>query len=203
MLYHAITSKEHGLAKSKPTIGWREWITLPDLGIERVKAKIDTGARSSALHAYDVRAFEKHGVTWVRFKVHPLQRDTHKTVTCEAEMVDQRIVRSSGGHETLRPVIVTPIVLLGEQHEIELTLTNRDTMGFRMLLGRQALRGTYMIDPGRSYLGGRPKPRRKKSKKGKIKSGKSKVARKSVKKKRATKKRQKTASTRTERKGIK
>ncbi|MBI1375302.1 MAG: ATP-dependent zinc protease [Phycisphaera sp.] len=153
---------------SKPMIGWREWITLPDLGVSWVKAKIDTGARSSALHAHDVEVFKRDGREWVRFKVHPMQRSTATTVACEAEMIDQRWVRSSGGHETLRPVIVTPIVLMGERHEIELTLTNRDAMGFRMLLGRQALRGSYAIDPGRSYLGGRgPKRKKKKIRKAK------------------------------------
>ncbi len=145
-----------------PTIGWREWVTMPHLGIRAIKAKVDTGARSSSLHALAVEKFHRHGKQMVRFRVHPMQRDTSRTVVAEAELLGERQVRSSGGHVSLRPVIQTEIELLGESWNIELTLASRDTMGFRMLLGRQAVRGRFTIDPGRSFLAGklkRKKPR--------------------------------------------
>lgn len=133
-------------------IGWREKIALPELGIPEIKAKIDTGARSSALHAFDVETFEQNGKMMVRFKVHPYQRDTHHTLTAEAVLLDQRQVRNSGGHAQWRPVIQTMVELDGERWSIELTLTNRDVMGFRMLLGRQAVRQRFLVDAGRSFL---------------------------------------------------
>ena len=136
-------------------IGWREWLTLPDLGIEAIKAKVDTGARSSALHAFDVESFRAGEKEMVRFKVHPLQRDVETTVEAIAEVVDHRSVRSSHGEESLRPVIVTTVELLGQRFEVELTLVRRDTMGFRMLLGRQAIRRRFVVDPGCSYRNGR------------------------------------------------
>ncbi len=135
-----------------PIIGWREELALPELGISLVKAKIDTGARSSALHAFDIQIFEGNGIQMVRFKVHPYQRDTHRTVMAEAELVDQREVRNSGGQTQLRPVIQTPVELNGYTFLIELTLTNRDVMGFRMLLGRQAVRKRFLVDASRSFL---------------------------------------------------
>lgn len=133
-------------------IGWRERVALPNLGISQIKAKIDTGARSSALHAFDVETFSRDGKTRVRFKVHPYQRDNHRTVCAEAELIDQRQVRNSGGHAQLRPVIQTMVELNGERWLIELTLTNRDVMGFRMLLGRQAVRKRFLVDAGRSFV---------------------------------------------------
>jgi hypothetical protein len=136
----------------KPVIGWREWLALSSLGIPAIKAKVDTGARSSALHAFDVEIFSREGREMVRFKVHPFQRDTTRTVECVAELYDRRTVRSSAGHESTRPVILAQIELGGEQWVIELTLTRRDAMGFRMLLGRQAIRRRFRIEPGRSYL---------------------------------------------------
>ncbi len=149
-----------------PVIGWREWVSLPGLEIPHIKAKIDTGARSSSVHAFHVRTFHEDGKTWVRFSVHPVQRETRQTITAVAELLEYRRVKSSGGHETSRPVIVTTIDLLGQQWPIELTLANRDTMGFRMLLGRESFRDRFLIDPGHSYLGGvpaavrpQPKPR--------------------------------------------
>jgi len=152
------------VTREKPVIGWREGIALPQLGIEQIKAKIDTGARSSALHAYDVQVFRDNGVEMVRFKVHPIQRDTESEIVAEAPLADQRWVKSSHGRETLRPMIETEVVMMGQRWPIELTLVNRDAMGFRMLLGRQALRGRFAIDPGRSYLAG-PGPKRKRKKK--------------------------------------
>ncbi len=135
-----------------PIIGWREQLALPDLGIREVKAKIDTGARSSALHAWDVETFERNGRRMVRFKVHPYQQDTHRTVSAEAELFDQRQVRNSGGQTQVRPMILTTVELNGDRWLIELTLTNRDVMGFRMLLGRQAVRRRFLVDAGRSFL---------------------------------------------------
>ncbi|NMG59476.1 ATP-dependent zinc protease [Geitlerinema sp. P-1104] len=134
-------------------IGWREWLTLPELGISQIKAKIDTGARSSALHAYDIKEIPPKGDRpRIRFKVHPQQRDTITVVTAEADILDRRDVRNSGGKAELRYVILTPVQLGQQQWPIELTLTNRDVMGFRMLLGRQAVRGRFLVDPGHSYL---------------------------------------------------
>jgi hypothetical protein len=135
-------------------IGWREWVALPGLGIQATKAKIDTGARSSALHAFDLELFERRGRTFVRFNVHPLQRRAEPNVTAEAAVLEFRRVKSSDGHVTLRPVILTEVELLGQRWPIELTLANRDSMGFRMLLGREAVRRRFVVDPGRSYLGG-------------------------------------------------
>lgn len=133
-------------------IGWREWLALPDLDVAGVKAKIDTGARSSTLHAFDLERFERDGDTWVRFVIHPVQRSTKETVAAEAPLFDERQVRNSGGRQQLRPVILTTVELAGDRWSIELTLTNRDAMGFRMLLGRQAVRNRYVVDAGRSFL---------------------------------------------------
>lgn len=135
-----------------PLLGWREWAALPELGLPRIKVKVDTGARTSALHTFGVVAFERHGAPWVRFRVHPLQRNDAMMLVCEAPVADRRRVRDSGGHEELRYVIVTPLCLGGAQWPIEVTLTDRDSMGFRMLLGRTAIRGRYLVDPAASYL---------------------------------------------------
>ena len=147
-----------------PIIGWREWVQLPDLGIAKVKAKIDTGARSSSLHASDLKYEERDGEKWVRFKVHPRQRSSAAPVVTQAKILEFRKVRSSNGHVTQRPVILTNVHVLDEHWEIELTLANRDAMGFRMLLGREAIRGRLLVDSGASYLSGVPK--RLKGKKG-------------------------------------
>ncbi len=144
-----------------PIIGWREWVGLPELGIKIIKAKVDSGARSSSLHAYDLHEFERDGINLVRFKVHPLQRKTTKTVECEAAILEYRSVRSSSGKASRRPVIVTNVKLLGVTWPVELTLANRDAMGFRMLLGREAFRRRFLVDAGNSYYGGRPKRKRK------------------------------------------
>jgi hypothetical protein len=139
-----------------PFIGWREWIVLPRLGIPRIKAKVDTGARSSAIHAFNIKSFQRGGQAFVRFQIHPVQHSRAKLVTVETELIDERSVRSSIGKAQLRPVIRTPIVLGHRRWPIEITLTDRDAMGFRMLLGRQAIRKHFLIDPGRSYLQGTP-----------------------------------------------
>lgn len=133
-------------------IGWREWVSLPQLGIDQVKAKIDTGARTSAIHAFDIDYFDEGNGLMVRFKIHPLQRDTGVTIQAIAPLLEKRHVRNSGGHAQERPVIKTPIALGNQRWDIELTLTNRDVMGFRMLLGREAVRRRFLVDPGDSYL---------------------------------------------------
>lgn len=148
-----------------PVIGWREWVALPELGITTIKVKVDSGARSSSLHAYEVRTFERDGKKWVHFKVHPLQRSTKKTVVVEAEVLEFRSVKSSSGVAQMRPVIITEIELLGERWPVELTLASRDNMGFRMLLGREAFRGKFLVDGGKSYYGGKPERRKKKKRK--------------------------------------
>lgn len=133
-------------------IGWREWVALPTLGVPAIKAKVDTGARSSALHAFDLDHFDRNGTAMVRFQAHPIQRDDRYIITAEAALLEERWVRNSGGQAELRPVIETT-VQVGEQiWPIELTLTNRDVMGFRLLLGRQAVRQRYLVDPGHSFL---------------------------------------------------
>lgn len=139
--------------KEKPTIGWREWVALPALGIERIKAKVDTGARTAALHAWHVRRFERDGASWVRFEVHPVQRENRTRTTCEARLAGVKAVRNSGGHLENRMVIVTEITLGGQTWPVEVTLTNRDQMGFRMLLGRASVRGHFVVDPSTSYRG--------------------------------------------------
>ncbi|MBU1191134.1 MAG: ATP-dependent zinc protease [Gammaproteobacteria bacterium] len=145
----------------KTTLGWREWVALPELGIAVLKAKVDTGARTSTLHAFRMETFERNGQTRVRFAIHPFQKRTDVVVECEADVVDQREVTDSGGHKELRYVIRTPVHLAGRDIPVEITLTDRDTMKFRMLLGRTSLREGFVVDPAGSYMTG--KPQRKKS----------------------------------------
>jgi hypothetical protein len=133
-------------------VGWREWVGLPDLGVAAIKAKIDTGARTSALHAYRIEPFRRAGALWLRFELNPIQRSHATRVACEARAVGERTVRNSGGGIERRYVIATLLKLGDAAWKIELALTNRDHMGFRMLLGRTALQGRVLIEPGRSFL---------------------------------------------------
>ena len=148
------------------TVGWREWVALPELpadptyskahdGGPRIKAKVDTGARTSSVHAFEVETFERDGTDLVRFTLHPRQKSAKRAVACEAELLGFREVKSSNGVIQERPVVLTHAVVCGKRFPLELTLANRDSMGFRMLLGREALRGRFLVDPAQSYLGGR------------------------------------------------
>ncbi len=133
-------------------MGWREWAVLPDLGISKIKVKIDTGAKTSSLHAFDVTIAKRLGKSIVRFKVHPLQKNTRRIVECEARLLEWRQVTDSGGKRTLRPVIETRVMLGAREVLAEVTLIARDEMGFRMLVGRQALRSNWLVDPAKSFI---------------------------------------------------
>lgn len=143
------------MTAGKILVGWREWVALPALGLV-LKAKVDSGARTSALHAFELEEFSREGRDMVRFSIHPVQNDTDQVCVCEAELIDKRMVMDSGGHRELRPVICTEVELAGQLWPIELTLTARDSMKFRMLLGRTAMHGRITIDPEASFLHGKP-----------------------------------------------
>ncbi|MFC4139331.1 MULTISPECIES: ATP-dependent zinc protease [unclassified Microbacterium] len=149
---------------SNTLTGWREWVGLPDLGVEWIKAKIDTGARTSSLHAFDIEEFQREGADWVRFRVNPWQDTAEDAVLAEYPVHDRREVRSSSGHSEARLVVKLRVRLVDREVTAEVTLTNRDEMGFRMLIGREALRRGYIVDPARSFLGGRaPKEARRRN----------------------------------------
>lgn len=133
-------------------IGWREWVHLPKFSSVKIKAKIDTGAKTSALHAEDIKIIKKGGRRIVRFKILPTQRSSKTSRVVEAELVEKRKIRSSVGTETIRPVVKTLLRIGGVLYEIELTLVNRDIMGFRMLIGREALKKRFIVDPSKSFL---------------------------------------------------
>jgi len=141
-------------------VGWREWVALPALGVEKVKAKLDTGARTSAIHAWDIRPRTIDGEQWVAFTLHPLQRNDRVRKSCLARVVDRRYVTNSGGHRERRYVLETVLRIGKLEWPIELTIANRDEMGFRMLIGRSAMTGRLIVDPSRSYLIGKRKPKR-------------------------------------------
>lgn len=138
------------------TIGWREWVQMPDLGVREIKAKVDTGADNSSLHAFNLERFEEDGVPMVRFDIHPHQRKRKPAIACVAPVVKERKVKNPGGRSELRPVIRTRLIVGGKEIEALINLTTRDEMTFRMLLGRRTIRGHFRVDPGRSYLGPRP-----------------------------------------------
>ena len=157
----SMTPNRPAARRQLPMIGWREWVQLPELHVPWIKAKIDSGAKTSSLHAFDLEFVVAAEKTLARFSIHPHQRIDTDRCFCDAEVIDFRLVRSSNGGQENRPVILTSVVLLGQTWPIELTLTNRDQMGFRMLLGRQAIRNRFWIDAGRSYYSGtRTRPQR-------------------------------------------
>jgi hypothetical protein len=138
-------------ATGRLDVGWREWLTLPDLAIPVIKAKVDTGARTSALHAWRIEPFEHGGAPWIRFHLHPIQRTRRLSIVRTAPVHDRRIVTDSGGHRERRYVISTRLLIGSHARRIELTLTDRDTMLFRMLVGRKGMRGLCIL-PDQSYL---------------------------------------------------
>lgn len=135
-----------------PIIGWREWVELPQLNLSKIKAKVDTGARTSALHAFALRPYTENGQDKIRFDIHPFQKDNKAVITCKANIIDQRLVTDSGGHREKRFVILTDIIIFGMRYPIEITLTERENMLFRMLLGRSAIRKRFLVNSGRSFL---------------------------------------------------
>jgi ribosomal protein S6--L-glutamate ligase len=132
-------------------LGWEEWVALPELGLLAIKAKVDTGARTSALHAFFVEPYGSVKKPKVRFGVHPIPRRSDVEIICTAQVVDRRSVASSNGEREHRYVIATPIRIGDSEWPIEVTLTNRETMSYRMLLGRQAIAGTVLVDPAASF----------------------------------------------------
>jgi hypothetical protein len=142
----------------KLILGWREWVALPELNLPAIKAKVDTGAKTSALHAFQVDRYQKDSVDMVKFLIHPIQKNLDLQVECHAAILDQREVFDSGGHRENRYVIESLITIGDKTWPIELSLTNRDTMRFRMLLGRRAMENCAIVEPGASYLNGRIDP---------------------------------------------
>ena len=142
--------------QDKVIVGSEEWCSFPSLGIPTIKGRVDSGAKTSALHATNLKSFQKDGKDWVKFDINPIQNNAKTIIHCEAPLVDQRIVKSSSGYREKRHVIKTFLEIGGKKWEVELTLTNRDSMGFRMLLGREAMSGRILVDPEKKYLLGQP-----------------------------------------------
>jgi hypothetical protein len=157
-----MTSKVSPEVKGKPTeIGWREWVALPELGVSAIQAKVDTGADSSSLHAFNQVRFVRDEIEYIRFEIHPGKRSKKGAIVCESAVVMDRKVRNPGGRSELRPVISTSVVVNGVPIRALINLTERDEMSFRMLIGRRTMRGKFLVNPGRSYLGAKPETKKK------------------------------------------
>ena len=151
-----VPGQTYETTRDTTVVGWREWVRLDSVGVPWIKAKVDTGARTSSLHAFDLQGYEVEGRPWVRFDVHPWQATAEDAVTVELPVHDVRTVRSSSGHEESRYVVLVQLVLGHRSVDAEVTLTDRDEMGFRMLVGREALEQGFLVAPSPSYAGGRP-----------------------------------------------
>ena len=133
-------------------LGWKEWVELPDLGIKQIKAKVDTGARTSALHTYFAESYSKGSERWVKFGIHPLQGDTETHIICDTPLLEERNITNSGGQTEKRFVIETTLLIGGKRLKVEMTLTNRDSMKFRMLIGRTSMNGIFCVNPEAAHL---------------------------------------------------
>jgi len=140
------------MPENKIILGSEEWCSFPELGIPAIKARVDSGAKTSALHAINIAPFVKEDENWVKFDINPIQNNLKTVIHCQAKLIDKRIVKSSSGFREQRYVIQTPLQIGDDSWEIEMTLTNRDSMGFRMLLGREAMSGRILVDPEQKYL---------------------------------------------------
>lgn len=149
------------LSTKMKVIGWREWVALPGLNVRMVKAKIDTGARSSSLHAFDMETYHENGIERVRFSIHPVQNRDDIFINADVPILERRHVKSSNGEVSERIVIRTELILLRQKMQVDLTLANRDAMGFRMLVGREAIRTRFLVDSGGSFLAGRIRRKKK------------------------------------------
>ena len=136
-------------------VGWKEWIELPELGVHGIKAKIDTGAATSSVHAYDIKYVRHNGEMYVKYCLHPIQKSKKISIPCLSKLIDERKVRSSSGQMELRPVVRTILKISNFQWEIDLNLTNRDSMGMRMLIGREALETKALVNPAHKFLLGK------------------------------------------------
>ncbi|WP_413998746.1 30S ribosomal protein S6--L-glutamate ligase [Flavobacterium sp. W1B] len=144
------------MSQNKVILGSEEWCSFPELGIPTIKARVDSGAKTSALHAINIAPFIKNDANWVKFDINPIQNNLKTVIHCEAPLIDKRIVKSSSGFREQRYVIQTSLMIGDSNWPIEMTLTNRDSMGFRMLLGREAMSGRVLVDPEQKYLLGQP-----------------------------------------------
>lgn len=154
-------TQAHASLETLSIIGWREWVSLPDLGIPFIKSKVDTGAKSSSLHALQLETYMRDGEEYIRFLVPPYQRSERGAVRCDLPLHDRRVVRSSSGDASERYVIQTTVRWKGRSWLVDVTLANRTKMAFRMLLGRETLRGRVLVDSDRSFCGGRPRRKKK------------------------------------------
>ncbi len=152
------TVKRKRTPTPRTVIGWREWVHLPDLLPQPIKAKLDTGARTSALHAYQVEPYERDGTPWISFSIHPVQRHAHPEIQCHAPLLGQRLITSSNGHQQLRYVIRAESRIGDIRFAMDLSLADRDQMGFRLLIGREAMRRRFLVDPNRSFQVSQPDP---------------------------------------------